>query len=530
MPTLTIDDQPVDVAPGTTILEAARRLGIQIPTLCHREGCRPETSCMVCVVRIGGSQKLVPSCATVAGEGMAVESETDEIRAARTMALELLLGDHLGDCVGPCRTICPAHLDIPKMIRQIVAGQMDAAVETVTASIPIPAILGRICPELCEKGCRRGSLDSPIAIRLLKRFVGDYALSRPASFGRECVPPSGKTVAVVGAGPAGLSAAYYLALQGHACTVFDSFGEPGGRLRYAGVPESALPREVLDAELDRLLAVGIELRPNTTVGRDVSLQELRDGYDAVLIATGDMQLSPAAIPDLKVKGAGIEADRHTQMTAIPGVFVAGGAVSPSRHAVRAVGSGHAAAKAISLYLAGERPLADHRPYTVTMGRLDEEELANFAKGYPRHGRLSPAGGEATGFDTAEARREGDRCLRCDCAGVEKCRLRDWAIAYDASPAHYKDRRRRYQAETTHPDVVYEPGKCINCGLCVQIAERSREALGLAFVGRGFAVRIAVPFGESFAEGLREVAAECATACPTGAIVLRERPLYAPATS
>ena len=109
---LTIDGRPVAAPVGASLVAAARLAGIEIPTLCHREGCEPETSCLVCVVRVDGSPRLVPACATTVAEGMTVESETDEIRAARRMALELLLGDHAGDCVAPCQMACPAGMDL----------------------------------------------------------------------------------------------------------------------------------------------------------------------------------------------------------------------------------------------------------------------------------------------------------------------------------------------------------------------------------------------------------------------------------
>src|ERR1035437_4867912 len=119
MPKLKIDNRPIEVPPGTTILAAAAKLGIQIPTLCHLEGCDPQTSCLVCLVKINNASRLVPSCATVAQEGMEVESETAEVRSFRRAALELLLGEHAGDCYAPCQNVCPAHMDIPTMMRNI---------------------------------------------------------------------------------------------------------------------------------------------------------------------------------------------------------------------------------------------------------------------------------------------------------------------------------------------------------------------------------------------------------------------------
>ena len=122
MPSVTIDDRVVDVPEGATVLDAARQLGIDIPTLCFLGGHPPQTSCMVCLVKVDGARRLVPACATKARDGMRIESETDEIRTARRTALELLLSDHLGDCIAPCQAVCPAHMSIPQMIRQIAAG------------------------------------------------------------------------------------------------------------------------------------------------------------------------------------------------------------------------------------------------------------------------------------------------------------------------------------------------------------------------------------------------------------------------
>ncbi len=522
MPVITIDDRQVEVEDGATVLDAARRLGIDIPTLCYRQGCRPETSCLVCVVRINGAERLRPACATKATDGMVVQSETPEIIAARRMALELLLSDHLGDCVGPCQSICPAHMDIPTMIRQIAAGRMDDAVATVKEHIPLPSVLGRICPAPCEKGCRRAQVDGAVAIRLLKRYVGDHDITSPDPHLPDCAPDTGTRIAIVGAGPAGLSAAYYLRQGGHACTVLDDHEELGGMLRY-GVSEESLPREVLDAEIQRILALGIDVRCGVRLGEDITLGDLRTEFKAVLIACGEMTAEAAHAMGFEFAGRGIRADRQNHTTDRPDVFVAGSAVAPSRQAVRAVGSGRSAAHSISQYLAGEAVEGAGRPYTVRMGRLDEAELAAFSEDVPAYGRIEPEGGGFVGFSEEEARAEAERCLHCDCTGLEKCRLRDWSLRYGADVSRYEAQRRTFARETTHPHLTYEPGKCIACGLCVQIAERERDALGLSFVGRGFDVRVGVPFNESVADALETLARDCADACPTGAIVWNGSP-------
>lgn len=519
MPTLTIDGRSVTVPAGATILQAARAAGIAIPTLCYREGMEPQTACMVCVVRVEGAERLVPSCATLARAGMVVASEVAEVRAARRTALELLLSDHVGDCLGPCRLACPAHMNLPLMVRQIVAGDLTGASRTVRERIVLPAVLGRICPAPCERACHRGSYDGPVAIRLLKRWVGDADLARGEHRRPPSAPRTGKRVAVVGAGPAGLAAAARLAADGHAVTIIDEREGPGGGLRE--VDESRLPRAVLAAEAEAILSAGINQRPGVRVGRDVSLAELRQEFDAVLLAVGMVNAGTADSLGLPFTRHGLGGDRATHESPLPDVFVAGAALSPSQMAVRSLAGGHQAAAAITQFLRGEAITPEERPFNVSMGHLDARTAAQMAADAGERARTEPAGGEGAGFDDEEAVREGLRCLHCDCRGLDKCLLRVHGAALGAEIRAFAGTRRGFARDATHPEVIYESGKCIACGLCVRVAEQHREALGLTFIGRGFDVRTAVPFGASLAAGLRVAARECADACPTGAIVLRE---------
>ncbi len=207
MPKLLIDNREVEVDNGATILDAAGKLGIEIPTMCFLKDYKPSTSCMVCVVKIEGLAALVPACGTVVKDGMRVESNSEEVLQARRAALELLLSDHLGDCLGPCQVICPARMNIPLMIRQIAAGKFQDAIATVKKDIALPAVLGRICPKPCEKGCRRAVFDEAVSICLLKRYVADLDLQSANPYLPPCKPTENTRVAIVGAGPAGLAAA-----------------------------------------------------------------------------------------------------------------------------------------------------------------------------------------------------------------------------------------------------------------------------------------------------------------------------------
>jgi ferredoxin len=516
MPRLTIDTREVEVPEGATVLDAARKLGIDIPALCFREGCTPSTSCLVCVVRVGPDRRLVPSCATAATEGLRVESETEAVHEVRRASLELLLSDHLGDCLAPCQFGCPAEMDIPTMLRQIVAGQFRDAIATVKRDIALPAVLGRICTGPCEKVCRRADIDSSVSICLLKRLVADVDLASADPYMPPCMPDTGKQVAIVGAGPTGLSAAYYLRRSGHACTLFDENPLPGGRL-LKETAEANLPRDVLQAEIATIARLGIDFEMSHRVEPNPQLADLRQRFDAVLLACGATGLQQAAGWELAVGQRGIQAAPRTFATATSGVFAAGNAIRTKAIPIRSVADGKEAAIAIDQFLRGLPPTGRVEPFSTKIGRMHGDELTRFASTASQSPRREPDAGLPGGFSVAAGAEQASRCLHCDCRGVASCKLRKYSAQYNAHPRRFKTDRRAFQQDAQHAEVIYEPGKCIDCGLCIQIAAAAGEPLGLTFVGRGFDVRVAVPLDRSLADALTKAAAECVAACPTAAL-------------
>ncbi len=521
MPKLIIDNRDIEVEPGDTILDAARQLGLDIPTLCFREGFQPSTSCMVCVVKIKDRGKFVPSCATVAEEGMQVENDTEEVHEARRTALELLLSDHVGDCIAPCHNACPAQMDIPRMLRHIRVGELHEALVTVKEDIALPAVLGYICTAPCEGACRRRAYDSPASICLLKRHVAEIDLASEEIYIPSRSPGNGRSIGIVGTGPTGLSAAYYLLQKGYDCTLFDDHERPGGMLRYA-VPEDRLPHDVLDAEIGIIGQLGAKFRMQTRIGLDLTLKALKEEYDALLIATGELEASGAETLGLHTSSRGIQVDPNTYQTTVEGIFAAGNAIRRrNKLAVRSAADGKAAAISIDQHCSGLPLIGTPRSFHCRIGKLVEGELEKFVVRASNEQRVTPMGGIEHGLSVQEARAEAQRCLQCDCRKANGCKLRQYAEIYEANPNRYRGVRRIYEHQDQHPEVIFEPGKCISCGLCIQIASRSGEELGLSFIGRGFDVKVGVPFNRSIAEGLRIVATECVAACPTGALMLKD---------
>ncbi len=519
MPKLFIDNREVEVNKGATILDAAGKLGIEIPTICFLKDYKPSTSCMVCVVKVEGVASLVPACGTVAAEGMRVESSSELVYQARKAALELLLSDHLGDCLGPCQVICPAGMNIPLMIRQIAAGNLRDAIETVKRDIALPAVLGRICPKPCERGCRRGVYDEPVSICLLKRYVADVDLQSAKPYMPSCKSTNGKRVAIVGAGPAGLAGAYYLQQAGFSCTVFDEQEKPGGMLQY-GVPEQELERDVLDKEIDLIEKLNVKFKNGIRIGTDLSMDDLRKDFDAVFVAIGQVKANDAELFGLEEGGKGIKIDGKTYQTNVPGVFAGGDAVHKRKLTVRAVADGKEAAVSIGQYLSGQTVTGAVKEFNTRIGKLQNGEMEKFLISCDKAGRLEPAEKDGA-FTDNEASKEAIRCLHCDCRKADVCKLKQYSQGYEAKANRYKNQRRIFTQELQHPDIIYEAGKCIDCGLCVETAARAGEELGLTFVGRGFDVRVAVPFDRSIAQALKHSGQQCVNTCPTGALAFKK---------
>ncbi|MCL2487176.1 MAG: 2Fe-2S iron-sulfur cluster-binding protein, partial [Oscillospiraceae bacterium] len=282
---LSINGREVAGFAGQTILDIARANGIEIPTLCHDERVEMYGSCGLCVVEAAGNPRLLRACSTMAADGMSIQTDTPRLRENRKAALELLLSDHTGDCRPPCVLACPGQTDCQGYVGLIANGEYEQALKLVKDKIPLPASIGRVCPHPCEEACRRELVEEPVSIAALKQFVGDIDLAKGDLFAADVGAETGKSVAVIGGGPGGLTAAYFLRAFGHAVTVYDAMPRMGGMLRY-GIPEYRLPKKLLQQEIDAIQKMGVGFRNNVKIGQDVKLEQLQKEYDAVIVAAG----------------------------------------------------------------------------------------------------------------------------------------------------------------------------------------------------------------------------------------------------
>lgn len=511
---IKFDNKEYSVTEGLSVLAAARLKGIEIPSICYREGKPHFTSCMICMVKDRESGKLFPSCSLKVREGMDVITDDEEIKDSRRTALELMLSEHTGDCMAPCQVTCPAHMDIPGMNRLLAEGAFEKALSLVKQTIPLPSVFGRICPAPCEGACRRKSVDDPVSICLLKRYAGDHEIRNGNPSFPAKAPDTGKKIAIIGAGPSGLAAAYYLQLFGHQCDIYDRRNQPGGSL-WEEVEIGTLPKEVLEYETAFIRKLGAWFYPSTEVDAG-NFRKLEGTFDAVLVAAGTAPENESVF-GLPMTDKGIDADRQTYQVGKGKIFATGSAVRPSKMAIRALGQGREAAVSIDQYLSGLALTGESTGFNSRFGALQPEEVDEYLKESLPGKRIEPTL-ISEGFSREEVMKEAARCIHCDCRALDDCKLRDLSEQYHASQKRFwSEDRRQVQKFVQHSLLVYEPNKCVKCGICVRIAEEHKEKFGLSFIGRGFDVTIGVPFNEALEMGLEEVAEQVIEECPTGAL-------------
>jgi glutamate synthase (NADPH/NADH) small chain len=227
-----------------------------------------------------------------------------EVNLGFTERLAVLEAERCLQCRNPkCIDGCPVRVNIPRFIKFLREGDLPAAADSLLDDNALPCVTGRVCPQeiQCEGLCLRSKKGTPVAIGSLERFVADWAQAHPETLTERRPASSGRTVAVVGSGPAGLTAAGELARRGHKVTIFEAFHAPGGVLVY-GIPEFRLPKDIVQAEVDRLKAGGVTIEPNSIIGKTFTIAELRDRFDALFLAVGAGLPVFMGVPGENLKG------------------------------------------------------------------------------------------------------------------------------------------------------------------------------------------------------------------------------------
>ncbi len=272
------------VEEGATLLEAAKVCGVEIPSLCGLNKSNDKVPCDLCVVEVesGGT---VRACETQVYSGLNVITQSPQLTEHRRKALNRIMQDHYADCEAPCKTACPAGVDIQSYLYFIAQNDHQKAIEVIKRTLPMPLSIGRVCPAFCESECRRSLVDDSIAIRQLKRHAADADLAAQEAYVPEKKPSKDRAIAIVGSGPGGLTAGYYLSNEGYNVTVFEAMPKAGGWLRY-GIPEYRLPKAILDKEIELMCRNGMQVKTGQKLGQDFTLSQLSEQYDAVCLAVG----------------------------------------------------------------------------------------------------------------------------------------------------------------------------------------------------------------------------------------------------
>ena len=386
-------------------------------------------------------------------EGEAVSLLTSKTGSWRAVRPVLVVG------LAPCTAACPAGIKIRDYLALIQEGKVRQAWELLMEDNPIPSITGRICLHPCEGACNRRKFDESVAINTIERFLGDYGLRQGLS--PPSVPAKKERVAIIGSGPAGLSAAYYLAKEGYPVTIFEALPVAGGRL-HEPIKENRLPGDVLEAEIDSIRKLGVDIKTNTMVGKDITLDELfRQGYEAIFVAVGadgvreKEAISQASNLSLITKGSPIEvtdrgtvvADKKTLLTGRSKVYAGGSVLGGPRRAVDAIAVGKRAALVIKGQLTGQEvEVAEAKKKIV---RYEDLNVSYFKQ----EARQREAEIES---DDKAVVAEAKRCFHCgSCNVCNTC----WFLCPDGA------------IQSENGQIQFDYDYCKGCGVCAEECPR-----------------------------------------------------------
>lgn len=436
------------------------------------------------MTRVGDALEQTPK----AGQVLPWEPPAERRKDARPL---IALADEIlekcrGEGPANCAQRCPLHVDARGYVQLAKQGRFQEALQLVRDKLPFPGILGYVCAHPCELHCKKVDEEAPIRIRDIKRFLADHETGAPQHL-VDCEPPREKRIAIVGAGPAGLIAAYDLKRRGYPVTIFEREEQIGGCLRYK-LPSFRLPQRVLERDLSVIEALEIEVITGVDVGTETSLAELKRDFDAVLLLAGykgGLDLVARFREELKeTVRETLFADPVTCETGLDGVFASGDAVTGPGTVISSLGLGRRCAESAHRYLSGEDLAADREgPLPARLlWTLEVDEKERQAR-VRTPVMLKPHNAAMT---EEEVRAEGERCLDCECGlCVEDC---EFLKKHCESP---RDLARKVKAGLTDQDTLKMVFSCNICSLCEAVCPEGLDTGKMLLTARQEAVKAGI---------------------------------------
>jgi len=464
---IKINNIPFESNEKMTVLEAAGFMGIKIPTLCYLKNLAPNTSCMVCMVKDKQNDRFVPSCSTLIYNGMDIDSESNEVMNVRKTALEFLLSEHVGDCSGPCESACRFNLNIPEVFNAIEQGQIQKAITLLRKDLGLPFLVNDFCSGYCENACRRKRVDKAVGIKhiihefLINNTIKDYGEKKNKEF----------SVLITATGIKAIALASFLDVNGFSVSLL------------------GFENDIIQQDMDflkRTEIIFLEKLPD--------INKMYEKYNALVTDT-DKGIN-------QIKTFVMEND-HLSKT--------------KKFVLQDVREAKELAQKVIQHFYNKQVYDYSYRFVSKTGYLDKDEINVYLdrqKSIPQN-------------DRNQVYEEIQKCLKCNCDGFDKCRLRQYAAEYGANRKTYKaaDRQKvnividslSQKIKTEKKQISHDHGKCIKCGICVQITRKNKENIGLSFFNRGIYTQIGVPFGKTLSQGLENSMDECLDCCPTGAL-------------
>ncbi|MGQ9609216.1 MAG: FAD-dependent oxidoreductase [bacterium] len=360
------------------------------------------------------------------------------------------------DNVAPCVSACPAHVPAQAYVTLIAQGKFAEAVEVIRSKNPFQSVCGYICYHRCERECTRALIDQPIAIKMLKRFALEWADKNGLEImgnNLTCKPSSGYKVAIIGSGPAGLTAGHDLRKMGYEVTLFEAMSSPGGTIRKS-IPQKKLPHTILDREIEYIKELGVKIITNSIFGKDFTLSELKsDGFNSIVVAIGAKHDLP--IPEELLRDLELSSSKRIRSISMDGVFYAGDVIhSSGRSVIQAVADGKISAIYTDKYIKGEPIVPIREPIAVDRRSVLIRSVEEPIK---KRVNVTKIDGIEQTLTEEQAIDEARRCLACGCGiGCGKCYKVCIYSGVDLDGIRY----------------YINDKNCDGCGLCVEICPNS----------------------------------------------------------